>query len=206
MSSFIQHYGYFGLFVLSVLSSACVPIPSEVAFGFAGALCTAAVTGHVQFSLWAVILVGTLGSLVGSIIAYEVGRSAGRTIVDRWGKWILLSHRDLDNTEKWFATYGAVSVLVCRVLPFVRSFISVPAGVAEMKRVRFAVLTTIGSAAWVTLNASLGYAAGKNWKHYSRDFHAAELPIIILVVLLVVGAFWHRWRTVRRYNAANPAP
>jgi membrane protein DedA with SNARE-associated domain len=201
MSSFIQHYGYVGLFVLAVLSSACIPIPSEVAFGFAGALCTAAVTGHVQFTLWAVIVVGTFGSLVGSVIAYEVGRSAGRTIVDRWGKWLLLSHRDLDNTERWFEKYGTASVLISRVVPFVRSFISVPAGIAEMNRPRFAVLTTIGSAVWVALNASLGYAAGSNWKHVSRDFHAAELPIIILVVLVVLVAFWHRWRTVRRYNA-----
>jgi membrane protein DedA with SNARE-associated domain len=202
MNSFIQSYGYFGLFVLAVLSSACIPIPSEVAFGFAGALCTSAVTGHVQFTLWAVIVVAALGSLVGSIIAYEVGRSAGRTIVDRWGKWILLSHRDLDNTERWFEKYGDLSVLVSRVLPFVRSFISVPAGIAEMKRLRFDVLTLIGSTAWVALNAGLGYAAGSNWKHVSHYFHDAELPIIILVLLLAVAAFWHRWRTVRRHNAS----
>ncbi|MGA2294290.1 MAG: DedA family protein [Acidimicrobiales bacterium] len=202
MSSFIQHYGYFGLFVLSVLSSACIPIPSEVAYGFAGALCTSALTGHTHFSLWAVIVVGTIGSLVGSVIAYEVGRSAGRTIVDRWGKWLLLTHKDLDSAERWFEKWGDPSVLIGRVIPVVRSFISVPAGMAEMNRPRFAILTTIGSAVWVALLAGLGDAAGHNWNHVSKDFHAAELPIIVVLVLLIVAGFWHRVRTVRRHNAA----
>jgi membrane protein DedA with SNARE-associated domain len=202
MQSFITHYGYFAIFVLSVLSSACLPIPSEVAYGFAGALCTTALTGHAQFSVWAVIVDGTIGSLVGAIIAYEVGRSAGRTIVDRWGKWLLLTHKDLDSAERWFEKYGAISVLVGRVLPVVRSFISVPAGLAEMKRGPFAILTTIGSAAWVALLAGLGYAAGSNWDRVSKDFHYAQYPIIILIVLVLVAGLWHRIRTVRRHNAS----
>jgi membrane protein DedA with SNARE-associated domain len=198
VQSFITHYGYLALFVLSVLSSACIPIPSEVAYGFAGALCTTALTEHARFSLWAVIVVGTVGSLVGAVIAYEVGRSAGRTIVDRWGKWLLLSHKDLDRAEHWFERYGSASVLIGRVIPVVRSFISLPAGVAEMNRARFAVLTTIGSAVWVALLAGLGYAAGSNWKHVSGDFRAAEYPIVAIVVLGLAYGFWHRWRTVRR--------
>jgi len=175
-----------------------------VAYGFAGALCTAAVTGHVRFTLWGVILVGTIGSLVGAIIAYEVGRSAGRTIVDRWGKWILVTHKDLDRGERWFEKYGDASVLISRVLPVVRSFISVPAGMAEMNRARFAVLTTIGSAVWVALLAGLGYAAGKNWNHVSGDFKTAEYPIIAIVVLGLAFGLWHRIRSVRRDNEPNP--
>lgn len=202
MQSFVQSYGYFALIVLSIAESACAPIPSEVTFGFAGALCTTAITGHAQFSLWAVILIGTVGSLVGSIIAYEVGRTAGRSIVDRWGKWILLTHKDLDAAERWFAKYGSISVLIGRVLPVVRSAISVPAGIAEMARVRFIVLTVIGSAVWVSLLASLGYAAGSNWRHVSKDFHAVQTPTIIVIVLLLIFGFWHRIRTVRRHNAS----
>ena len=186
MQSFINHYGYFGIFVLSVLSSACLPIPSEVAYGFAGALCTTAITGHAQFTVVGVIIDGTLGSLVGAVIAYEVGRTAGRTIVDRWGKWLLLTHKDLDSAERWFARYGAISV---------------PAGLAEMKRGRFVVLTTIGSAAWVALLAGLGYAAGSNWDRVSKDFHYAQYPIIVLIVVALGLAFWHRLRAVRRHNA-----
>ncbi len=128
MQSFVQSYGYLALFVLAVLESACIPIPSEVTFGFAGALATTAVTGHAQFTLWAIIVIGTIGSLVGSVIAYEVGRSAGRAIVDRWGKWILLTHHDLDVAEQWFDRYGAPSVLIGRILPVVRTVISLPAG------------------------------------------------------------------------------
>ena len=202
MQSFVQSYGYFALIVLSIVESACAPIPSEVTFGFAGALCTTAITGHAQFSLWAVILIGTVGSLIGSIIAYEVGRTAGRTIVDRWGKWILLTHKDLDAAERWFAKYGSISVLIGRVLPVVRSAISVPAGIAEMARGRFIVLTLVGSAAWVSLLASLGYAAGSNWRQVSKDFHAVQTPTIIVIVLLLIFGFWHRIRTVRRHNAS----
>ena len=201
MQSFIQSYGYFALILLSIAGSACIPIPSEVVFVVAGALCTTAVTGDAQFTLWAVIVVGTLGSMIGSQIAYEVGRSAGRTIVDRWGKWILLTHKDLDSSERWFAKYGSVAVLIGRVLPVVRSFISVPAGIAEMKRDRFVVLTAIGSAIWVALLSALGYAAGKDWHHVSKDFHYAQTPTIIVVVALLIFGLWHRIRSVRRQNA-----
>ena len=202
MQSFVHHYGYFGLLVLSILSSACFPIPSEVAYGFAGALCTTAITGHAQFTVWGVIVVGTVGSLIGAVIAYEVARSAGRTIVDRWGKWLLLTHQDLDASERWFEKYGSWSVLIGRVLPVVRRFISVPAGLAEMKRGRFIILTTIGSAVWVALLAGLGYAAGKNWHHVAGDFHNAQWPIVALIVLALAAALWHRIRTVRRHNAS----
>ncbi len=197
MQSFVQSYGYLALFVLAVLESACIPIPSEVTFGFAGALATTAVTGHVEFTLWAIIVVGTIGSLVGSVIAYEVGRSAGRAIVERWGKWILLSHHDLDVAERWFDRYGAPSVLIGRILPVVRTVISLPAGVAEMKRGRFAALTVIGSAVWIALLSALGYAAGSNWQTVSHDFHLAQNPMLAIIVIVLVLAFWHRVRTVR---------
>ena len=202
MQSFIEHYGYVGLILLSVASSACVPIPTEVVYVVAGALATSAVTGHAQFSLWAVIVAGTLGSLAGAQIAYEVGRSAGRAIVERWGKWLLLGPRDLDRSEAWFERYGDATVLIGRVVPFVRAFVSVPAGVAEMGRGRFAVLTAVGSAAWVALLGALGYLAGKNWHHVSGGFHDAEVPIIIAVVALLAFGFWHRARTVRRDRAS----
>ena len=202
MQSFVQSYGYWALLLLSIAESACVPIPSEVTFVVAGALCTAAVTGHVQFSLWAVILIGTIGSVIGSQVAYEVGRSAGRTVVDRWGKWILLSHKDLDTSERWFAKYGAPTVLIGRVLPVVRSVISVPAGIAEMKRGPFVALTAIGSAAWVALLSALGYAAGKNWHRVEKDFHAAQTPTIAVIVVLIIVAVVLRVRSMRRYNAS----
>lgn len=202
MQSFVQNYGYFALIVLSIVESAMAPIPSEVTFGFAGALCTTAVLGHAEFSIWAVILIGTLGSLVGSIIAYEIGRTLGRTIVDRWGKWILLTHQDLDAAERWFAKYGMISVLIGRILPVVRSAISVPAGIAEMRRGPFMILTTIGSLIWVSLLTGLGYAAGKNWPRVSHDAHVFQTPTLIVLAVLVIAFFWHRIRTVRRHHAS----
>jgi membrane protein DedA with SNARE-associated domain len=206
VQSFVQHYGYFALIVLSIATSACIPIPSEITYVVAGALCTTAVTGHVEFTLWAVIVVCSLSALVGSQIAYEVGRSAGRTVVERWGKWLLLGPQDLDKSERWFEKYGSATVLFGRLLPFVRSFISVPAGIAEMNRVRFATLTLIGSAAWVALLSSLGYEAGSNWHRISGDFKDAEWPTIIIVVLLLIAAFLHRLRSVRRQDAAGTPP
>jgi membrane protein DedA with SNARE-associated domain len=204
VESFVQSYGYWALLLLSVVGSCCIPIPSEITFVVAGALCTSAVTGHVQFTLWAVILVGTLGSLIGSIIAYELGRTAGRGIVDRWGKWLLLTHHDLDRSEVWFARYGSAAVLIGRVIPVVRSFISVPAGIAEMTRGRFAVLSTIGSAVWVGLLSILGYYAGHNWHHVSNDFHDAQWPVVAVVVLLIAFGIWHRVRSVRQ-QSGEPA-
>ena len=203
MSSFVQHYGYFALFILAIAESALIPIPSEVTFAFAGALATSAVTGHAQFSILGIIVVGVVGSLIGSVIAYEVGRTLGRAIVDRWGKWILLTHGDLDAAERWFARYGAASVLIGRVLPVVRTVISLPAGVAEMKRGPFAILTVIGSAVGIGLLTVLGYAAGSNWTRVSHDFHLLQNPMIVLIVLVLAWGFWHRVRTVRRYNAGT---
>jgi membrane protein DedA with SNARE-associated domain len=203
MSSFIQHYGYWALFFLAVIESALAPIPSEVTFGFAGAYCTTAVAGASHFSLIWVIVLGTVGSLVGSIIAYEVGRVFGRAIVDRWGKWILLTHADLDTAEAWFAKFGDVSVLIGRVIPVVRSAISVPAGLAEMSRKHFLWMTVLGSAAWVSLLSALGYSAGTNWQHMSHIFHKAQTPTIIVLVLLVGWFFWHRIRTVRAHHGTR---
>jgi len=197
-------YGLYALFFLAFVESTCAPIPSEGTFGFAGAMTAASLTGFHHghpWSVYSVIAVGVIGSLAGSIFAYEIlGLRFGRTIVDRWGKWILLTHADLDTAERWFAKYGAVSVLVGRVIPVVRTVISVPAGVARMNRAHFAALTTIGCAIWVTVLTLLGRAAGQNWEHVSNVFHKFQLPVIaILVVLLAIG-LRHRIQKVRQHH------
>jgi len=196
MQHFISQYGYIGLFFIALLSSACLPVPSEVAFGLAGAYCTTAFSAHAQFSVVNVVIIGTIGSVVGSQIAYELGRFAGRAIVDRYGKYLLLSHKDLDASEVWFQKYGAPSVFLGRLIPIVRAFISVPAGLAEMKRGRFIALTTVGSAIWVWLLTELGYRAGKN-QHFVKYFKTAEYPIIALVVVVVAAGVWHRWHSMK---------
>lgn len=200
MEHFIQAHGYLALAIISILESACVPIPSEVTFGVAGALCTTALTGHAVFSLPVVIIIGAITSVIGSQIAYEIGREAGRPFVERFGKWFLVSHRDLDAAERWFEKRGSISVLISRVLPFLRSIISVPAGIAKMPRGRFIVLTLIGSTAWVWILAALGEAAGKNWDHVAKNFHKVQTPIIGVVALLVVAFVVLRVRALRRHN------
>ena len=204
MNDFIVQYGLYALFFLAFVESTCAPIPSEGTFGFAGAMTAASLTdfhhGH-PWSVYSVIAVGVIGSLAGSIFAYEIlGRRFGRTIVDRWGKWILLTHADLDTAERWFAKYGSVSVLVGRVIPVVRTVISVPAGVARMNRAHFAVLTTIGCAIWVTLLTLLGRAAGQNWEHVSEAFHKFQLPVIAIIVVLFAVGLRHRIKKVRQHH------
>lgn len=201
MQDFIQQHGYLALFLLAIVESMCVPIPSEVTFAFGGAMCTTAIAGTDPLNVVIVIALGAIGSLVGSVIAYEVGRYAGRPIVDRYGKWVLLTHKDLDTAERWFAKWGDLSVFVGRVIPVVRTVISVPAGLAKMRRGRFAVLTTLGAAIWVGVLTGIGYALGSNWEHVASVFKAAQYPIIAVIVILVVLGFGHRIKVVRAEHA-----
>ncbi len=202
MTSFITQHGYLALAIIGVLTSACIPLPTEAAFGLGGALASAGFGGMHHLSLAWVIIWATFGSVIGSIISYEVGRSLGRTIVDRYGKWLLLTHKDLDAADRFFAKYGAWSVLIGRVIPVVRSFISIPAGLGEMKRIRFIVISAIGNAAWASLLSGLGYAAGSHWEKVSKDFRPFVYPIAAVVVIAVAAFFWHRIRSIRRQNAA----
>ena len=203
VQSFITHYGYFALFVLSVLSSACIPIPRRSPTASPGrsaprrspATCASRCGPS---SSWARSVHSSARSSPTRSDAAPVERSS-----NAGASGFCSRPRTSTAREGWFEHYGSASVLIGRVIPVVRSFISVPAGMAEMNRARFAILTTIGSAAWVALLAGLGYAAGANWKHVSGDFHASEYPIIAIVVLGLAYAIWHRWRTVRRENAAS---
>ena len=210
LQTFVLNYGYVAIFILAMLESMCVPIPSEVIFVFGGAATTLAFFGHgagahKPLNLALIIIVGVLGELTGALISYQVGRTAGRTIVDRWGKWLLLTHKDLDSAERWFARFGVFSIPIGRVIPVVRSVISVPAGLAEMGRVRFAALTAIGSAVWITILAELGHAAGASWPKFDKYFRAAEYPIVAVVVLVLGYGFWHRWRSVKAERESRQA-
>ena len=202
MQSFVTNYGYAAIFILAMLESMCIPVPSEIIFIFGGASCTVAVAHLHPLGLGWVIVIGVLGELTGAIIAYTVGRTLGRTIVDRWGKWILLTHKDLDKAEAWFAKYGPYSIVVGRVIPIIRSVISVPAGLAEMNPVRFVALTAVGSAIWVSVLSALGYAAGQNWQKYNKFFHTVQYPVIAIAVLVLAFGFWHRWQSVKKQNAS----
>ncbi len=151
ITDYILQYGYLAVFVLMVLESACIPVPSEVTMLFGGALANAAFVASLgqegeQLNFAVVALVGTLGNLVGSWIAWGVGYRGGRPLVERWGRYVFLRQHELDRAEVWFERHGQAAVLGSRLLPVVRTFISLPAGVARMPFLRFSVFTFIGPA------------------------------------------------------------
>lgn len=199
--SAIRTHGYLAIFALMTLESACIPIPSEAIMGFAGALTAgitiAGVAGH--FSLWAVTLAGTLGNLLGALVAYLVGRTGGRALVERYGKYLLIRHRDLDRAEAYFARRGALAVLIGRLLPVVRTFISFPAGVAEMPVAQFGLFTLLGSLPWTFGLAYAGRVLAANWQALSTS----TTPISVLVVLVIL-AFFGDWYRRRRREEAVP--
>ena len=198
----IGRHGYLAVFVLMVLESACIPLPSEAIMLFGGALAGGlTVAGvHLHLDVVVVALAGAAGNLVGSWVAYAVGRIGGRPLVERWGRYVLLRPHDLDRAERFFARRGAVAVLVARVLPVVRTFISLPAGVAEMPLVPFSLLTAAGSLPWTFGLALAGDALASNWSAVSNAF----TPVSIVAGVLIVA--WIAWWVVRRVRARATAP
>ena len=184
MQSFIANYGYLAIFVLMLAESACIPIPSELIMLFGGALAAGAVAG-TRLDLAAVIAAGVLGNLAGSYLAYAVGRYGGQAALRRWGRRIRLREHDLDKATAWFTRYGPAAVGFGRLLPVVRTFISLPAGIARMNRVRFVAYTVLGCIPWTAALAWAGYAVGGRWQQVANDFHG---PTYAVAGLLAVGA------------------
>ena len=209
MQSFLQSWGYLAIFAATLVSSMCIPIGSEVAIAYGGVLASGQVavhTGHDHLSLALVIVVATVGELIGSSLGYGIGYFGGRPLVDRVGKFVLLTHKDLDRAEEWFNHRGEWSVLIARFIPLVRSFISVAAGLGEMALGKFAVFTVIGCAAWCAALASIGYSLGSSYEHVIKGFSYAGYIAIVLVVLAIVALFLHRLRVVRAERAGLEPP
>ena len=185
--SVISATGYLGIFGLMALESACIPIPSEVIMPFSGFL-----VWQGRFELLPVVLWGALGNLTGSIIAYWIGAWGGRRLIEKYGKYILISGHDLELADSWFAKYGQSTVFFSRLLPVVRTFISLPAGIARMDFKKFCVYTLLGSLFWSFFLAYAGLIAGENWDRLKVYFHKFDLAI---GVIIIVGIVW--W--VRRH-------
>jgi len=183
--------GYGGLIGLMAVESACIPLPSEIILPFAGYL-----VSRGEMNLFLVATLGAVGCNVGSEIAYAVGRYGGRRAVERWGRYVLLSRHDLTRADWFFARFGNVAVLIARMLPVVRTFIALPAGISHMPPLRFHIYTFIGSWPWCFLLAYIGMLLGDKWGSDPRlheVFHYADFAIAALL-LLVVGRFvWARW-------------
>jgi membrane protein DedA with SNARE-associated domain len=203
IESVIRTLGLPGVVMLMAIESACIPLPSEVIMPFAG-VALATTYGSTQVGLLLVALAGAIGCNVGSVLAYEVGAAGGRKAVERYGRYVLLGHEDLDAAERRFARYGTIIVLIARMLPVVRTFIALPAGIARMPRARFHLYTFIGSLPWCWLLAFAGVKLGEHWESLKPYFHRADA---VLVVLFVIGVIWFvRGRLKsRRMAAATPA-
>ncbi|MGA2211083.1 MAG: DedA family protein [Acidimicrobiales bacterium] len=197
-TSFVTSSGYAAIFVLCVLQSCCVPTSSELTMGVAGAL---AATG--KLNLAAVIAIGALGEVVGAYIAWVIGRTAGRGIVDRFGKYLLLTHADLDRAERWYARHERWGVFGSRLVPLVRNFAALPAGVAEVPLLRFGLLTAAGSLIWDGAWAGIGYGVGSQWKSIAHGFSDAGYVVGVVVVLAIAFVIYHRYRSYRAATAGG---
>src|ERR1700677_445519 len=188
--------GYFGVVVLMAIESACIPLPSEVIMPFAGYLVSIG-----QFSLIGAATAGALGCNLGSTVAYYVAAVGGRPVLDRWGKYVLISAKELERTDRFFARYGAATVFFGRLLPVVRTFIAFPAGLARMPMLKFQVYTFLGSWPWCFVLAYIGYLLGARWDRdptFRKLFHEFDAVIVIAVVAGFAWLIWSRWREIRR--------
>jgi membrane protein DedA with SNARE-associated domain len=184
----ISTLGYTGILVTMAIESACIPLPSEIIMPFSGYLVT---TG--QFTMLGVTLAGAIGNVIGSIVAYYVGVWGGRPFVERYGPYFLVSRKDLDLADRWFQKYGEAAIFFSRMLPVIRTFISLPAGLARMNFTRFAVLTFIGSIPWCYALAYVGVKMGERWDQLREYFHEFDLVIGLGLVLLIGYFFWSHW-------------
>jgi membrane protein DedA with SNARE-associated domain len=187
--SVISSTGYFGVFFLMLLESACIPIPSEIIMPFSGFL-----VWEGRFVLWQIVLWGALGNLAGSVLAYWIGARGGRPLMEKYGKYILISRRDLELADKWFFKYGQSAVFFSRLLPAVRTFISLPAGIARMDFKKFCFYTFLGALPWSYFLAYAGLAMGENWSGLRIYFEKFDY---IILGLAFIGIIWWIWRHVR---------
>jgi membrane protein DedA with SNARE-associated domain len=201
----ISLLGYSGIVLLMAIESACIPLPSEIIMPFSGYLVS---TG--QMNLWLVGIAGAVGCVLGSLVAYWVGSKGGRPLIEKYGRYVLVSRHDLDMADRWFANHGEIIVFVSRLLPAIRTFIAFPAGVARMNLTRFVIYTFAGSLPWCLGLAYIGQKLGEKWNQddtLRTWFHRFDFLIGIVGVLL---AGWWIWRHIghlrkEKEQALNPS-
>ncbi len=196
ITSVLENEGYLGLLGLMAIESACIPLPSEIILPFAGFL-----VFKGEMNLWLVATIGALGCNLGSVPAYWLGRWGGRVAIMRWGRYVMLSPHDVDLAHRFFEHFGSIAVLIARMLPVVRTFIALPAGIAEMPQLRFHIYTFLGSWPWCLLLAYIGYTLDEHWADsplIASVFHWLDYAIIGLAVLVVARFVWARRRERQR--------
>jgi membrane protein DedA with SNARE-associated domain len=200
MESFLTHAGYVALIVFGFAEACCIPISSEITFGFAGVL---AYQGHLN--LVAVIIIGSLAELAGSYVSYAVGRLGERPLVERLGKYALVTRKDIDRAERFFAGRGAWAVVVGRMLPVIRAFTSIVAGLVEVPALQFGFLSLAGTVLWAVAFSLIGYELGSAWHGISHDVSIGGYVIVALVVVALAALVAYRLREVRKEAAASQA-
>jgi membrane protein DedA with SNARE-associated domain len=198
MEHFLETWGYLAVFVLSFISAMGLPVGAEVAIIYGGVLASGQIANEPHhLNVVVVIVLATLAEVLGSIAGYLIGYFGGRQLVDRVGKYVLLTHKDLDRAENWFARRGEPVVFFGRFIPLLRSFVSFAAGLGEMAFGKFMIYTVIACAIWCTALTSIGYALGSSYQHVLNAFSYAGYLAAALFVIAVVILFIHRLRTMR---------
>lgn len=200
MEEWVVRYGYLAIFLLMLAESACIPFPSEVTMVVGGWYAT---EGQLDF-FW-VGAAGVVGNLVGSWIAYAVGRTTGRGLLDRYGRYVLIRHEEIDRAEIWWDRHGEAATFFSRLLPVIRTFISLPAGIARMPFGKFSIYTFLGVIPWTFALTYLGVVVGDNWE---RAVDAFNLPSLLIgLALVAAGAVWYvrRRRQARKPSAPPPS-
>ncbi len=185
----ISTFGYLGIIIMMAIESACIPLPSELILSFSGFL---VISG--RFSLWGITLAGSFGTVIGSAVAYAIGRYGGRTFIEKYGKYILISRHDLAVMDGFFNKFGQTAVFFSRMMPVVRTYFSLPAGIAKMNFIKFTIYSFLGSLPWCYGFAWAGKKLGDHWETlgvYFRDFY------LLFLAVIMAGLVWYVWRHVK---------
>ena len=205
MQGFLQSWGYVAIIVFGVLEAACIPISSELTFLLGGALASAGFSATHHLNLALVIILGTLAELVGSYIAYGVGRVGGHPLVRRWGRYVLVTESDMGRAERFLVGRGAWAVPVARMLPLVRAFAGLVSGIVDIPPLRFGVLNAIGTLIYVIALSSVGYALGGQWSKINHGLTYVSYALVAVVVLAIVAFVLIRLREFRKEAAVRDA-
>lgn len=197
LTTLIQNIGWIGILLIMAVESANIPIPSEVTMPLAGWLLVQAKGGTVLEAILLGGLIGALGCLLGSVINYAVGAYGGRPFVERYGKYLLISKKDIARADKWFARWGDWASFISRLLPVVRTFISFPAGIVRINFVRFSIFTFIGSFIWCAALSLGGFLMGANWEELRRVMRPFDYPIIAIFLIALAYYVYRHIRHAR---------
>ncbi len=183
--------GYPGVVLMMAIESACIPLPSEIIMPFGGYLVFKYPT---QFSLIGMAVAGAVGCVVGSCLAYWVGSYGGRPLVEKYGRYILLRKRDIKAADRFFDRWGDWAIFISRLLPVIRTFISLPAGISRMRFWQFVLFTFLGSLPWCYLLAWAGHYMGTRWMDLKKYFHEADAVVVVVALIFIAVWIWHHFR------------